>query len=130
MWVLHFVFDHGSTILLCVVLMWLVLKWKDAEACTKIVQMSLDLSDRWRKLAEMDAERQHELTKGLIEKTDRLHSETTKLHEQLSKRQDEISSLYDCNFRIVNENLDFRMQITALEERLDDQKGVRRVYKQ
>jgi len=88
-----FVAAHGSTIILCVVLMWLVFNWRESVGTARMYKMMLDMSGRWESTSDKHYERQHELIKDLFETTDKLRLEACKAHEDLMKSRSENDDL-------------------------------------
>jgi hypothetical protein len=109
--ILRFVVNYGSTILLCVVLMWLVMNWRDAVASSKVCKSMLDWSDRWKEVIDKRSDRDHDLVKGVFESLDKARLEATKLHEELRIWRSQNEQLSDWNSRSVTENDDLRTEL-------------------
>ena len=110
--------NHASTLLLCLVLMWLVFNWREAVASTNVLNTMLDMSDNWRDVTDRCYQRNHELVKDLFETTDRLRLKENRLHEEPVKLRRENEEVNDWNQRQANEKDDVMQELYQLRKAL------------
>jgi hypothetical protein len=103
--------NHGSTIILCVVLMWLVLNWRDAVAIGKVYKSMLEVSDGWKAIIDKHGDLQHDLVKNAFESFDKARLELTTLHEELRMWRSQNEELNDWNGNLVCENEQLRTEL-------------------